>query len=166
MKFDTIEAIREGGFSGFKTAPELRQSELSDVPSVSGVYMVCRDPAARPVFAAKSRGGRFKGKDPTVDLATLEVNWVPGSAVLYIGKAGGGESLATLRKRLKSYLRFGGGDPVGHWGGRLIWQLEDPNSLLFCWRPAGDTDARELERELLQEFIRTYGVRPFANLRD
>jgi len=166
MKFDTIEAVQEGGFGGFKTAPELRESGLTEVPSAPGVYMVCRGPATRPEFAAKSSGGKFKGRDPTVDLATLEANWVLGSAVLYIGKAGGGVSSATLRKRLKSYLRFGAGDPVGHWGGRLIWQLGDLDSLLFCWRRAGDADARELERELLQEFTRTYGVRPFANLRD
>jgi len=166
MKFDTIEAIKGAGFSGFKTSAELRRSGLAEVPDVSSVYMVVRDPSAPPFFSSKSKGGHFKGKDPTVDLAILKRNWVHGTAVLYIGKAGGGSSSATLRKRLKSYLRFGAGQPVGHWGGRLIWQLEDTESLFFCWRPAGSADARELERELIQDFTKSFGTRPFANLQD
>ena len=96
----------------------------------------------------------------------LERNWVNGAAVIYIGKAGGGSSSATLRRRLKSFLRFGEGHPVGHWGGRFIWQLQDAGSLLFCWRHVGDSDARELERDLIRDFVRMFGTRPFANLRD
>ena len=164
MEFDTIEAIKEAGFSGFKTSAELTRSGLAEVPDVSGVYMVVRDPAAPPMFSSESKGGHFKGKDPIVDLAILKRNWVHGAAVLYIGQAGGRFSSATLRKRLKRYLRFGAGQPVGHWGGRLIWQLEDTELLFFCWRPAGGADARELERELIQDFVKGFGTMPFANL--
>jgi len=166
MRFDAIDGIREAGFEGFVSAADLRRTNLQSVPDVAGVHLVVRDPGLPPAFARKSTGGRFKDKNPTVDRATLEANWVPGAAVLYIGKAGAGESLNTLRKRLKSFVRFGAGDPVGHWGGRLIWQLEDQASLSFCWRRAGSADARELERELIQEFSRAHGMRPFANLRD
>jgi len=166
MKFDMIQAVREAGFSGFKTAGELTRSNLAEVPEAPGVYMVVRDRTTPPAFASRSQGGHFKGKDPTVDLATLQRNWVSGAAVLYIGKAGGGSSSATLRQRLKRYLRFGAGHPVGHWGGRLIWQLRDADSLLFCWRPAGGADAREFERQLIQEFLKSFGTRPFANLQD
>ena len=128
--------------------------------------MVLRNPSVPPVFSEKSTGGHFKGKDSAVAIEVLERNWVNGAAVIYIGKAGGGSSSATLRRRLKSFLRFGEGHPVGHWGGRFIWQLQDAGSLLFCWRHASDSDARELERDLIRDFVRMFGTRPFANLRD
>lgn len=166
MKFDTIEVLKEAGFSGFKPAAALRRTELSEVPDAPGVYLVVRDPEKTPVFASKSSGGHFRGRDPTVDSATLEANWVEGSSTLYIGKAGGGTSTNTLRKRLKTFLRFGAGEPVAHWGGRLIWQLQEVDSLLFCWRTTGTADAREVERQLLQEFIHAYQRRPFANLQN
>ena len=166
MKFDTIDSVKEGGFVGFKTAPELRKSDLAEVLEVPGVYMVLRNPSVPPVFSEKSTGGHFKGKDSAVAIEVLERNWVNGAAVIYIGKAGGGSSSATLRRRLKSFLRFGEGHPVGHWGGRFIWQLQDAGSLLFCWRHVGDSDARELERDLIRDFVRMFGTRPFANLRD
>lgn len=166
MKFDTITGVMEYGFVGFQTKSVLRESKFAGVPDVAGVYLVLRDPSAPPVFSEKSAGGHFKGKDPAVTLAVLQSSWVSGAAVLYIGKAGGGTSSSTLRRRLRSYLRFGEGHPVGHWGGRFIWQLQDVDTLLFCWRPARDRDARELEQELIQDFVNDYGVRPFANLRD
>lgn len=166
MRFETIETIKDAGFGGFRSFAQLMRSGCAEVPDVSGIYMVVRDPTALPVFSSKSKGGHFKGKDPTVELTILERNWVCGAAVLYIGQAGGRGSSSTLRKRLKRYLRFGAGQPVGHWGGRLIWQLEDVDSLLFCWRPAVGVDARELERELIQEFANNFGTRPFANLQD
>jgi len=164
LRFDTIEAIREAGFKGFKTCAQLARTGFAEVPEDPGVYMVVRDPRAPKAFASRSKGGHFNGKDPTVDLAVLERNWVQGAAVLYIGQAGGGGSSSTLRRRLKRYLSFGAGHPVGHWGGRLIWQLEDTESLLFCWRPAAGADARELEHELIQDFATIFGCRPFANL--
>lgn len=101
-----------------------------------------------------------------MSLAELESNWVNGAIVIYIGKAGGGSSKRTLRKRLSDLLRFGAGKPVGHWGGRLMWQLENVDELRFCWRVAGRDDALEVERQLIREFTAAYGARPFANLRD
>ncbi len=166
MKFDSLDEVRAAGFEGFKVANDLRASKLSEVPSIAGVYMVVRDPARPPAFANKSCGGHFKGKDPSVSTATLGSNWISESAVLYIGKAGGGTSSATLRERLKSYLRFGSGAPVGHWGGRFIWQIENANAeLSFCWRPtSGGEDAIVVEKRLIQEFVTQFGARPFANL--
>jgi len=83
---------------------------------------------------------------------------------LYIGKAGGSGSSATLRNRLTAYIRFGAGRPVGHWGGRLIWQLRDASDLQICWKSTGDHQPREVEKQLIHAFITAHGTRPFANL--
>lgn len=147
------------GFTGFLPFSEL---PASDVPPGPGVYVVTRTAERVPVFLVQSPAGRFKGKDPTVPVAELQTSWVPGEPVIYIGKANAGVSgTRGLRKRLDEYRRHGAGQPVGHWGGRLIWQLADSSELLVGWRPAAD--ARALEKSLIAEFVTMYGQRPFAN---
>ena len=65
-------------------------------------------------------GEFFKGKNPNVVLDELKKNWIDDTLVVYIGKAGGGNSKATLKSRLRQYFGFGQGKSIGHWGGRLI----------------------------------------------
>jgi hypothetical protein len=95
-----------------------------------------------------------------VPIERLQAEWVDGATVIYIGKAD------VLRRRLQQYARFGAGEPVGHWGGRLIWQLADAGELLVAWHALVATEtARSLERRLLLHFGELYeGRRPFANL--
>lgn len=164
MNFSSVDAIRSAGFVGFSSVRDLQSLRCGGIPLESGVYLVLRDLKGHPHFAARSCGGRFKGKDPTVPIADLRRRWVDDAIVLYIGKAGGGRSRAALRRRLWDYVRFGAGEPVGHWGGRFIWQLEDCLELVICWRPSGEQDAAQLESELIRKFTETYGRRPFANL--
>jgi hypothetical protein len=52
----------------------------------------------------------------------------------------------TLRSRLKQYLKFGQGKNIGHYGGRLIWQLEHHSELVLCWLPMNEDEPRELEK--------------------
>lgn len=59
--------------------------------------------------------------------------------VVYIGKAGKQGGRATLRSRLRAYLRQGRGHRAGHWGGRMVW--------------------------LIADFVACFGQRPFANRR-
>jgi hypothetical protein len=158
------KGLADAGFLGFIESDALRGAKLSQVPSQPGVYIVLRDSVEPPAFAESSCGGHFKDKNPTVERSVLERNWVDGATVVYIGKAGGGTSSATLRERLTALLRFGEGKAVGHWGGRLIWQLGDCHRLLFCWRPSVTEDAFQVERALIQEFTSKYGAMPFANL--
>jgi hypothetical protein len=94
-------------------------------------------------------------------LAELEARWIAETPIVYIGKAGAPGSRVTLRSRLVQYMRFGSGDPVAHWGGRAIWQLEDAPELLVCWRPEGQP--RQVEKELLAEFRQRFGRLPFGN---
>ncbi len=166
MDFSSIDEIRASDFEGFKSIGELQATGCLEVPAVPGVYLIVRDSSESPTFLNESAGGRFKGKNPTVSRSKLETNWVDGACVLYIGKAGGGTSGSNLAKRLRTYMRFGAGEPVGHWGGRLIWQLEGARDLSVCWRECLDVDAVEFEKSLIGEFSQAHGKRPFANLRD
>jgi hypothetical protein len=157
----TVESLKKEGFSGFVTFAALLNGELSRVPTGPGVYVAIRTSRTTPGFSQTSCGGHFKGGDPTVVLAVLRAKWVDDCAVLYIGK---GDS---LQRRLGEYARFGRGDPIGHWGGRYIWQLADAADLLVAWREAGDGQtAADAEGELAGEFKRRFGALPFANIRD
>ena len=112
------------------------------------------------VNAKKDKNGKVKITNPNVPVSELENNWVNNTCVVYIGKA------TTLSKRISQYLRFGDGENIGHWGGRLIWQIKDSKDLQLCWKPV-DTNPREEEKRLIADFKRQYdGKRPFANLQD
>jgi hypothetical protein len=164
--FKSITAIEEAGFQGFVTVAHLQTSRCSDIPNERGVYLVLRYATTPPIFSAHSPGGHFKAKDPTVALSVVKQNWVDGPIVVYIGKAGGLTGDATLRKRLRQYMRFGLGKPAPHKGGRLIWQLADHGDLVVCWKPTLDADPATVERQLIQTFYQIYGRLPFANLRN
>lgn len=166
LDFGTIDSIRASGFTGFRTVAHLRDTCLKEVPDLPGVYMVLAEPYLVPKFLSVSVGGHFKGRDPTVPIAELKANWVAGAIVLNIGKAGGSGTSATLRRRISQYLRFGSGKPVGHRGGRHIWQLEGSDQLVVCWMTTLEEEPRDVEANLIASFVKTYGKRPFANLQD
>lgn len=161
------EYLLAQGFGGFKTVGELMDGLKTAVPAQKGVYVVLRESVSAPQFLTKGTGGFFKGKDPNVPLAELEANWVTDTPILYIGKAGGTDSSATLQKRLCQYLRFGQGANVGHWGGRYIWQLADSRDLVVCWKGLFTDEPREVEQQMIADFKAAHaGKRPFANLTD
>ena len=151
----TSEELAAGGFVGFLPWKDL---SLEEIPAEQGVYVVLNASADPPELLSQSPAGRFKGRDPTASRTTLETAWVEGCPLVYIGKAAG------LRTRLRQYRDHGQGKPVGHWGGRYIWQLSDSDELLVAWKVTND--APELvEREMLAAFVDRYGQLPFANLR-
>ncbi len=173
MEYRTIDDLKKAGFEGFCSVEKLRD-DLSGIPAVAGVYMVVYQGNGMPEFLEVGTGGLFKGKNPNVAVSELKSNWVDGTCVVYIGKAGGVDakgkkSNSKLQKRISDYLDFGNGVSVGHWGGRLIWQIKDSKDLLFCWKaiPEHKSNPVEIEKELIADFKRQYGgKRPFANLRD
>ena len=117
------------GFVGWESWAQLRSEAFAPVPTGPAVYVVYRPAAGAPEFLKSNPGGRFKGKDPSVEQEVLTANWVQGANVVYIGKAD------NARRRLTQFARFGAGEPVGHWGGRLIWHLADSDQLLVAWHP-------------------------------
>lgn len=165
MDFNRIEEIKKAGFSGFRKMCDLF-IDCSEIPKVKGVYLVLNPDYKKPEYLQIGTGGYFKGKNPNVDLAYLEGNWANNSLVVYIGKAGSDTGSATLRSRLRQYFGFGQGKNIGHWGGRLIWQLKNSSQLIVCWKPLPDGNPREVEGDLIKQFVLVFGKRPFANLAD
>ncbi|MCX9145917.1 GIY-YIG nuclease family protein [Erythrobacter sp. WG] len=147
--------LTANGFSGWVTFAILRSTD--PCPDVGGVYVVARAEVCAPTFLTKSCGGWFKDRDPTISIGELQANWVEGAEIVYIGKAN------SIRRRLKEFAKFGAGHKIGHWGGRLIWQLEESSRLLVAWKPTPEIDPLAYEAQLLAEFRAEYGKPPFAN---
>jgi len=146
------------GFSGFVPVVDLTASRCTDVPRLGGVYVVYRSEVTSPTFLERSVGGHFKRRDPTVEIATLNSKWIRGARTIYIGKA----ATSTLQTRIRQLLDYGAGRPVGHQGGRYLWQLAGSERLLVAWRE--DHQPTALENEMLIAFAAHWGGYPFANI--
>lgn len=152
--------LEERGYEGFVSFTDLRNGGLKQVQQTAGSYAVLVE-GIKPEFIEVSRGGHFKGKDPTVKIHMLQEKWVHGAAVAYIGKA------ENMQRRLREFCRFGAGAAIGHWGGRYLWQVAGSDDWLVCLKACEDNEtAFEAEAALLKDFAEAHGGRlPFANLR-
>jgi hypothetical protein len=140
------------------TFAELEAELGNHVPAEGGVYLVVREGSAAAKYLDANPGGRFKGRDPTVSAEALRSNWSEGAEVVYIGKAD------NLRRRLREFMRFGQGAPIGHWGGRLIWQLADSAKLPVAWKETPDQVPKNVETELISEFRDVFGKPPLRTI--
>ena len=132
------------------------------MPTQGGVYIVLREATRAGEFLEHNLGGRFKQRDPSVSADVLRARWVEDCQVVYIGKGD------HIRRRVKQYADFGVGKPVGHWGGRYIWQLADSAQLLVAWKACGSEEtAAMMKARLLRRFKEEHAGRlPFANISD
>ncbi|MEH7237753.1 hypothetical protein [Bacillus sp. JJ1562] len=165
MDFSNFKSIKDYGFEGYIPVSQLMHNH-STIPHNKGVYLILYTPDESPEFLSEGSGGFFKGRDPNVPIEELEDNWVIDTKVIYIGKAGGGKSSATLNSRINQLLKFGRGKNVGHYGGRIMWQLENNNDLIICWKELPVEDPNEVKNHLIRGFKKRYRKRPFANLAD
>lgn len=163
----TADGLRKAGFDGFTTFAAFLDGELERVPKEAGAYVVVRTSPTPPSFLETSCGGHFKRRDPSASAEILEGKWIDECPVLYIGKADRSSSRRSLYHRLREYALFGSGKPIGHWGGRYIWQLADSADLVVAWRVAepGQTGA-DVEAELVGLFKQRFGRLPVANIAD
>jgi|SRR5690606_20361991 len=110
-----IPQLKVLGFKGFETIGNIKNTNYDMLPKVKGIYIILYTEDS-PNFLSSGTGGAFNGRDPNVSIEELERNWVKNAPIIYIGKAGGESSSATIHSRLKQYFRFGEGKPIGHWG--------------------------------------------------
>lgn len=161
-----LEIIESWGFEGFLPVSKLKLAKyLNTVPRRPGVILVLNPTLKKPNWLSKSVGGHYEDKDPTVTSECLDKNWVDRATILYVGQTGQtrGED-RTLHKRISELIQFGSGKPIGHRGGRLIWQLDNHNELVICWLV--DRNPAEVKKEIISEFKFNHDSLPFANLRD
>jgi hypothetical protein len=162
---DSIETLRQVGFEGFLPVASLQSSRCSEVPDLPGIYLILNEGHSPAKFCTNGVGGYFKGKNPNVPIEILELKWVETALILYVGKAGPGKT-ATLRTRLNSYMKFGQTKPIGHAGGRYVWQLGYSRDLHVCWKVSSTGEVpRFMEKALIRDFEERYAKLPFANLR-
>ena len=160
------EQLQKYGFEGFKTILELMNS-CKEIPKLMGVYVVLRERNDHPMILEKRPFDCQEDKYPCYSKAELEEEWVEGTHIVYIGKAGGLGQKTELHKRLSTYIRFGKGKKAAHGGGRSIWQLADAQELIVCWRVLTDEEPCCVESKMIADFCKKHdGKRPFANRRD
>jgi hypothetical protein len=159
-----IKGIRIGDY-------ENNRAVTDNIPDIKGIYVVLAKTLPEKAYLKVGSGGFFKGKNPNVSEEFMLSNWVNSTHILYIGKAGGTNlngtiSSSTLNERISAYLKFWQGANIGHWGCRLIWQLQYCKDLFIYWRPCTDDENPvELEKRMICEFEEYYGKMPYANLR-
>lgn len=160
--FTSMDALKKAGFDGFKTVEEL-WGDSSMIPKVKGVYLVLRTSKGPVEFINPGTGAKIKKRDPNVSVSELKKYWIEGPIVIYIGKAGGGKTKATLNSRLKAYLGFGRKKKYSHSGGKRIWQIKNAGYLVFCWKELPAEDPRQVERKMISDFKTESRCHPFAN---
>ena len=163
LTFTVLDELKDFGFKGFIKMSELFE-DFTCIPKVRGVYMVLIQEKMKQEYLETGSGGFFKDKNPNISIADLKANWVNETIVVYIGKAGSMSSRSTLYKRLRQYLLFGQGKNIGHYGGRLIWQLKNSKDLIVCWKELTKDDPDRIETKLIEEFKTIFGKIHFANL--
>jgi len=156
-----LDGVSLAGFEPPVTIAVLHRRACSQVPTNPGLYVVMRESRRRPRFLAHGTGGWFQNMDPDYPIAEVDASWVAGAKIVYIGKAAGRHG---LQQRLRQLVRFGYGEPIGHRGGRILWQLAGSRSLQVRWRVTSRDMARTLEAQAIAAFKAKYdGRRPFAN---
>jgi hypothetical protein len=155
-----IDGLNEICFQNTVSLGLLRIPEgLAQLAQSPGVYIVHRPDFQPVVLQEENTGGWFHGLPPG-DFDRARAKWIEDARVLYIGKTQGNHG---LRGRVRRLVQFGQGLPVAHRGGRLLWHIADPWTLL-CLSWFECPHARDVEKVLILAFERVYGRLTFANL--
>ena len=160
---DTVPGLEKRGFEGFCSIKDLRNAwSMHHPPPHKGVYLVIWDRKDRPEFIDPGTGGYFQDKEPNVSIDKLENHWVEDALIIYVGANKEGKK-GNLKDRIELLLLFGDGENVGHYGGRLMWQIKDAEELKICWKDVADDKQEEEGKQMLAEFKQAHGKLPFAS---
>lgn len=159
------------GFTHSKNVWDLLHNinSCSIIDEKCGVYVVVYKKKGIPDFKDLGSGPEiWHNKKVNVSVEKLGDNWITfkngDEHIIYIGRAGGGNTKTNLRKRIRQYILFGLGHQIAHYGGRYIWQIANPRDLEIYWESV-DLPV-ERERNLLDQFKKEHNQRlPFANLK-
>jgi hypothetical protein len=151
--------LTAAGFEGWLTPAELRVSRAEVPRRQATAHVIFRDSTRPPAFKRRSDAG-FE-TTPSVNLDRLRANWIDGARVLYIGATN------DIGRRVREFTKFGDGKDDSHYGGRMLWQLEDAEDLLFAWhRITWGEPERSYKIDLIRQFVAIHQALPFANLQD
>jgi len=144
------------------TISELKNSYKS-IPNESGIYFVIKPKDFKVEIMEKTTAiTEYKNKSMLFDKNQLVKKFEKSNKIiLYIGKADGKKN--TLQKRIRQLIEYSYGKAKNHRGGRALWQIKDNKDLLLIYFE--NTNARNLEKELLKEYKRRFGELPLANWR-
>lgn len=130
-----------------------------DRGNFKGIYIIVRPEIMQDIrLFPTSNAGKFKGKDPTVNIEKLKHKLLNEADILYLGK-----SEDSVEKRMQQHIDFWNGEPIAAWGGRSIAQIIDFEKLEVWYLPCDNP--KEMESSLLREFETKYNQLPFANWR-
>ena len=164
----TIDDLQADGFVGFVPLAAFEKPfVMGDGPDVEGVYVVLRESAVRPTFREDTHR---KPRSKIYTAAQAEAEWVDGSQMLYVGKGplrkprrGRRQGLAQRINEMRAHGHDGG---ANHYGGKLLWQIEDTDSLLIAWKVLIEGTADDVETALIRRFMdqAESGRTPYANI--
>lgn len=148
-------------FENFYSFYKLYNEGFADISNRKGLYIVSRPLTMNIEFSPNTTAiSEFKGKSMLYNIDILSSKFERSDKeILYIGKAGGEVNM--LKQRIRQLVRYGYGLVDNHRGGRALWQIINNQFLLLsfveCETP------RKCEKELLDNYLHTYGVLPLAN---
>ena len=130
-----------------------------DRGNFKGIYIIVRPEKMQDILLNQtSNAGKYKGKDPTVNIEKLKQKLLVQADILYLGKSEG-----SVEKRMHQHIEFWNGKPISAWGGRSIAQIQHFEDLEVWYLPCDNP--KEMESALLNDFETKYNQLPFANWR-
>jgi hypothetical protein len=163
----SISDLRRYGFVGFVPLKDWDKSHVLDANKldVEGVYVVVRESTETPMFLGENHR---KPRPKRWSVQDAEGRWVTGVQVLYFGK-GPLRSLNAKRRlglagRIRELQKHGYEGGANHYGGKLLWQVQDADSLLIAWKVLGEGASASVESGLIRGFEEVMGQQPYANI--
>lgn len=164
----TIDDLKSAGFVGFVPLRSfLKPMVMGQAADAEGVYVVARESLVRPTFLEDIHR---KPRPKIYTAAEAEAEWIEGSQTLYIGKGPlrkpRGSRRQGVAQRINEMRAHGHSGGANHYGGKLIWQIDDPDSLLIAWKVLLDGTADAAESALIHAFmdLDEFGRAPYANI--